>query len=67
MEIIAEQSHKHTELLSRILEKQGKQKNDIDNLLEQQEETQEDIAEEEEKQQTFTLEYMGTAVVGLKL
>ena len=35
-------------------------------MLEQQEETQEDIAEEEEKQQTFTIEYMGTALAGFK-
>ena len=65
LEIIAEQSRKHTELLSHILEKQGEQRDDIESLLEQQEETQEDIAEEEEKQ-TFTLEDIGTTVAGFK-
>ena len=35
-------------------------------MLEQQEKTQEDIAEEEEKKQTLTLEYIGTAVAGFK-
>ena len=47
LEIIAEQTRKHTELLSCILEKQREQKDDIESLLKQQEETQVDIAEEE--------------------
>ena len=52
--IIGEQSHKHTDLLSCILEMQGEQKADIESLLEQQEETQEDVTLEEK--QTLTLE-----------
>ena len=64
LEIIAKQSHKPTELLSCILEKQGEQNDDIESLLEQQEETQEDISEEEEKQ-TFTQD-IGTTAAGFK-
>ena len=65
LEIIGEQSCKHTDQLCIILEKQRKQKDDIESLLEQQEETQEDIAEEEEKQ-TVTMEDIGTPVAGFK-
>ena len=65
LEIIAEKSRKHTELLYHILVKQGEQKDDIGSLLEQQEETQKDIAEEEETH-TFTLECIGTTVAGFK-
>ena len=48
-------------IFSRILEKQGEQKDYIERLLEQQDETQEVIAEEEEKQ-AFTLEDICTTV-----
>ena len=63
LETIAEQSRKQTELLSRLLEQQGEEKDNIEELLEQ--DTQSEILEEEEKQ-TITMQDIGKMVAEFK-